>query len=308
MIWSGDDYKGVATMASITDQLRKAQLLNGSPRFIENNVAYEVMSGSTSYGVDTENSSDIDVVGYVMPPVVDLYPHLTGAIPGFGVKPKPFTTYVKHHMDYNGKQYDLTLYSVVKFFQLCAENNPNMVDSLFVPERCVLHCTGAAAHVRAHRRLFLHKGAYHKFCGYAYSQLNKMRNKQPTSGKRKEAVDKYGYDVKFAYHLVRLIDEVEQILTLHDLDITRSREMLKSIRRGEWSMEMVEEHFQNYQSVLLKMYQESTLRYEPDYQSLLKLLTECIEIHYGAIHAAPVSDSDLMITINQIKTLVNKVK
>ena len=76
-----------------------------------------------------------------------------------------------------------------------------------------------------------------------------MRTKKP-EGKRIETIEKYGYDVKFAYHVVRLLDEVEQILTIGDLDITRDRERLKAIRSGEWEMERVEQHFENKERIL----------------------------------------------------------
>ena len=89
-------------------------------------------------------------------------------------------------------------------------------------------------HARAPRR-FLHKGAWHKFKGYAYSQLNKIQTKSPT-GKRAELVEAHGYDVKFAYHVVRLLLEVEQILVAGDIDLECDREQLKAIRRGEWTL------------------------------------------------------------------------
>ena len=43
-----------------------------------------------------------------------------------------------------------------------------------------------------------------------------------------------GYSTKFAYHVVRLLLECEQILLEHDLNIEQNAEILKSIRRGEW--------------------------------------------------------------------------
>ena len=72
--------------------------------------------------------------------------------------------------------------------------------------------------VRDNRRLFLSKEAWKKFRGYAQAQLKKMNDKQP-EGKRKEIVDRYGFDVKFAYHIIRLMDEAEQILLDGDLDL-----------------------------------------------------------------------------------------
>jgi hypothetical protein len=83
------------------------------------------------------------------------------------------------------------------------ENNPNMVDALFLPRRCVLHSTPIYEHVRENRTMFLHKGSWHKFRGYAYSQLSKIRQQQNelTEFMRLNAVP---YDIT--------IDEVEQEL------------------------------------------------------------------------------------------------
>ena len=76
------------------------------------------------------------------------------------------------------KKYDLTIYNIVRYFHLCMENNPNIIDSLFVPRRCVLHSTQVGNLVRENRKMFLHKGSWFKFKGYAYSTLNKIRTKK----------------------------------------------------------------------------------------------------------------------------------
>ena len=57
------------------------------------------------------------------------------------------------------------------------ENNPNMIDSLFTPDFCVLHISRIGVMVREQRKLFLHKGSWHKFKGYAYSNMHKANFK-----------------------------------------------------------------------------------------------------------------------------------
>src|SRR5690606_15670611 len=57
--------------------------------------------------------------------------------------------------------------------------------------------------------------------------------------KRFEGQKLLGFDAKYLYHLVRLLDEVEQILTLEDLDLHRAKEHLKAIRRGDFSLDEV---------------------------------------------------------------------
>src|SRR5262249_48932248 len=144
-----------------------------------------------------------------------------------------------------GREYDLQVYNVVKYVQLCAECNPNMIDSLFTPEWAVLHCSRPGQMLRENRKLFLHQGVCDRFKSYAYSQVHKMQTKQPRPGPRRaKLVEKYQYDLKFAYHVVRILNEAEQILLEGDLDLLRNREQLKSIRRGEWTRQQILEYFE----------------------------------------------------------------
>ncbi len=75
---------------------------------------------------------------------------------------------------------------------------------------------------------------------------------------RAEAIARFGYDVKFAYHVVRLLDEVEQIMVEGDLE--RNREQLKSIRRGEWTLEALQAHFDAKGRALENAYAASSRR------------------------------------------------
>ena len=164
-------------MSSLTDRLTQRELIN-PPTHVRGQVHYECMMGSVAYGVAGE-SSDIDVYGFCIPMKDEIFPHLRGEIAGFGRQKQRFEQYQQHHIDdpSTGKQYDMAIFNIVKYFSLCMENNPNMIDSLFVPAFAVLHCTAVGNMVRDNRKLFLHKGAWHKFKGYAYSQLHKARLK-----------------------------------------------------------------------------------------------------------------------------------
>ncbi len=126
----------------------------------------------------------------------------------------------------------------------------------------MLHCTKIGQMVRDARRSFLHKGSWHTFKGYAYSQMHKMTSKDPI-GKRRELVDKFGFDVKFAYHTVRLLDEAEQILTEGDIDLRRNREQLKAIRRGDWTEQDIRDHFARKEKELETLYTIAVCRTLP---------------------------------------------
>ena len=273
-------------MASVIQKLVKKDLIR-PPSWLAGNTMFEGQTGSVSYGAAGE-SSDIDVVGFCMPTKELLFPHLTGEIPGFGKQIQRFQQYQQHHVDdkETGRNYDLTIYSIVRFFQLCMDNNPNMIDALFLDRRNVLHSTQVYEHVRNNRKLFLHKGSYHKFRGYCASQMSKIvKGTNKRNPKRQNSIDKYGYDVKFAYHCVRLLLECEQILETHDLNLSRDSEIYKSIRRGEWSFEKLKKWHETKDRAMEELYNKSTLRHVPDEEAIKQVLIECIEMHYGSLSA-----------------------
>jgi Predicted nucleotidyltransferase. len=142
-------------MGSIVHSLAKKQLLHTPPDYVINQVQYEVIMGSVAYGVFSD-MSDVDIYGFCIPDKEVIFPHLAGEILGFGKQKKRFEQFQQHHIDVPAekKQYDVTIFSIIRYFQLCMENNPNMVDSLFVPQRCILHCSAIGNLVRENRRTF----------------------------------------------------------------------------------------------------------------------------------------------------------
>jgi predicted nucleotidyltransferase len=260
--------------------------------------------GSQCYGVSTKGS-DWDMVGWCVPPKDMVFPHLAGVIPGFGRQIQKFVCYQQHHVKVPPREYDLNCYNIVHYFHLCMENNPNMVDSLFVPRECIVHSSSISEMVRESRKLFLHKGAWHKFKGYAYSQLHKMSNKKP-EGKRLKSVQKFGFDVKFAYHTVRLLGEVEQILEKGDIDLRRNREHLKAIRRGEVSEEDIRRWAADKEHHLEKLYATSPLRHKPDEPAIKQLLLDCLEQHYGSLDGCLVADHQPVHVLRSIADIIDK--
>ncbi len=276
------------------------------PSWLRHNLCYETMMGSIAYGVDGD-ASDMDVYGICIPPKDNIFPHLAGEIHGFGRQIQRFHTWQEHHVEAFEKSWDFQVYSIVSFFQLAMENNPNILDSIYTPRRCVLSSTQVGEYIREHRKDFLHKGAWAKFKGYSYSQMNKIRTKKPT-GKRAEMVEKFGLDLKFAYHVVRLLLEVEMIMAEGDLDLERHREQLKGIRRGDWTLEHLEQWAQDKDKNLEELYIKSDLRYAPDETVIKEHLLHCLEAHYGKLDNVIVVPTDERRLLQQISEMTEKFR
>jgi len=299
----------VIKMASIVNKLYDKNLINPE-KWLPNNTMFEGQTGSESYGASS-GGSDIDVAGFCMPPKDLVFPHLAGEILGFGRQVKRFEQYQIHHVHdkETRKEYDITIYSIVKFFNLTMDNNPNMIDLLFLPRRCVLHSTPIYEMVREKRKMFLHKGSWHKFRGYAMSQMSKInKGTNRSNPKRQESINKFGWDSKFGYHVCRLLLECEQIMATGDLRLDRDSEMYKSIRRGEWTLERLNEWTEKKERSLETLYAESKLPERPDEEKIKELLIQCMEQHYGSLGEAVIQDNKVERMVRELEELVRRFK
>lgn len=292
------------------NKLEKRNLIK-PPLWLCDNTHYLTIMGSHAYAVaDTSVRNalpDYDYYGFCIPPKEFIFPHLRDEIPGFGTPGPKFEQFLADHVeDVDAKKlYDIQVFNIVKYFELCRGCNPNMIDSLFAPYDCINHITSIGQIVLDNRKLFLSKLAYHRFRGYAFAQLKKATTKEPV-GKRKEIVEKWGYDIKFCYHIVRLLDECEQILETGDLDIRRCCEVLKSVRRGEWTFDEIQEHLKQKDKSLEELYQKSELPYSADESKLRELLFNCLEEHYGNLKDVRVDQDWSINTLKEIDLILAK--
>jgi predicted nucleotidyltransferase len=287
------------------------------PHWLANNTCYLTISGSISYGIadtNADEASDFDTVGICIPPKDVLFPHLNGWIFGFDEIPKmqpgEAGVYEEHHLKDpsalggKGREYDLNIYNIVKFVFECAKGNPALIDSLFTNRECVLHCTQVGNIIRDNRKIFLAKHLWDTYKGYAYSQFHKMKGKK-TEGKREKLRKQYGFDVKFGYNIVRLIDEAEQIFTEGDLDLMRNREQLKAIKRGEWTPDQIRDYVNRKEKLLEEVHVTCNLPQRPDRGQVKEILLQCLEHHYGSLDKAvrvPDRAENLLKQISQLLT------
>jgi signal recognition particle GTPase len=88
-------------------------------------------------------------------------------------------------------------------------------------------------------------------------------------------------DSKFLYHIIRLFDEAEQILLTGDFNMQRAKEVMKAVRRGDWTAKEVRDWAMEKEKSLEVAYVKCDLPDRPDEAKLRSLLKECLECHYG---------------------------
>ncbi len=116
-------------------------------------IIFECISGSRAYGLQTP-TSDTDIRGVYILPKEQFY-----------------------SLDYigqiNNETNDLAYYELRKFIELCAKNNPNIIEMLNVPEDCILHKDPLFDEIR--KEYFLSKLCKNTFANYAFTQIKKAR-------------------------------------------------------------------------------------------------------------------------------------
>ena len=122
---------------------------------------FECITGSRLYGTHTE-ISDYDFFGVAIPPQEVLL--------------DPFMNFEQKDKGFKDK--DKTIYALAQFFKLCADNNPNIIEMLFVPEQNVVHMDNRWQQIIDNRHLFVSKKARYSFSGYAISQLHAIKRRR----------------------------------------------------------------------------------------------------------------------------------
>lgn len=124
------------------------------------------------------------------------------------------------------------------------------------------------------------------FAGYAYSQLKKMNGgvfRGYMGARRKELVARIGYDAKNAAHLVRLLHMGQEFQETGELKVRRTwdREMLISIKRGEWPVQRVKDYADERFAMLRASKRESVLPEKLDEDAIEAIVMRVLGDRFG---------------------------
>jgi hypothetical protein len=108
---------------------------------------------------------------------------------------------------------DYVAYGLSKYLWLALKANPSVLLALFAPDSHTRVCSPEGAALRTLAPAIASKRAYGAFMGYMGQQTERLRG---TRGQRNvtrpELVQAYGFDTKYAGHIVRLGYQGEELL------------------------------------------------------------------------------------------------
>ncbi len=139
-------------------------------------------------------------------------------------------------------------------------------------------------------------------------EYHKMFKAGMDGSKRFESRKTHNVDVKFLYHIIRLLSQAEQILMEEDLDLQEKgrREHMKAIRKGEVSEDDIRKWASDKEKQLEKLYVESKLPHSPDQAKIQALLESCLEEHYGSLEDCIVHEDAAVRALREVMEILDR--
>lgn len=300
----------------------------------------EIRSGSNLYGTNTPES-DEDFVGIFVPPIE----YLLGL---HNVQEVSFNLISKDKENKNTKEaVDKKLYELRKFANLALQNNPNILEILFVNQKNIIQLEEPGQILLEIRDSFTSMLCVPRFIGYAHAQKHKMiikkehfqnlldgydflemfdskytmsqvydytlADKNPFFKKEKgmhihigdicfepaiyvkkakkllktridkftnrsELILKYGFDTKFASHLIRLLHEAKDLLTEHEIVFPlKNASHILDIKNGNYTIKEIIQEADDLEAELDSLKETSTLQKKPDFNKVENIVIEIMK-------------------------------
>jgi len=309
----------------------------------EKNKILEIVTGSFLYGTNTE-TSDKDYYGIFMPEVEYVL--------GFRrCEEVDFSVVKKDENDKNTPDsIDKKFYEFRKFIKLAMENNPNIIEILFVNDTNTVSINDIGKELLSIKHKFPHRGAKQKFLGYAFSQKHKMvikkdhyfdlinaldyihrfddgktilevaldthcpkfllkvydikhnvnfiqvgdlnitgshsirtvkamlQDRIDKVGNREELLLKYGFDTKFASHLIRLMIEGVELLKTGNIEFPlKERQLILDIKQGKWTITKILDFSSDLEKKIEELGNNSKLPEKPNIEELEKFTINTLQ-------------------------------
>lgn len=256
-------------------------LMSQSPNqwVAEAGLMLRVTVGSTVHGTSIEGQDDRDEMGVCVEP------------PGTVIGSQFFKHYVfrtqPEGVCSGPGDLDLVVYSLRRFVGLAVAGNPTILLPLFVPEKYVLYSNEFGEELRAKRKMFLSRQIADRFLGYLHSQRQGMLGLRSGGTRNQGRADiraKYGFDTKFAGHMVRLGLQGLELMRTGDISLPIPEPHLtwiRELRVGEHTKEEALARAQKLEHQIKAAVETSPLPERPNMTEIDQWVVSVHRRHWG---------------------------
>ena len=225
--------------------------------------------GSTVHGLHIEDGlEDRDEMGVCLEPIEA----------AMGVY-APFEQFIyrsaaeregRHDAPSQGGDLDLTIYSLRKYMRLALKGNPTVIQLLFVPPDKLQTGDARGFQLRELAPYIVSRRAGVAYLGYLHAQRQRLLGERGNGGHgqpRRGLVDKFGFDVKYAMHMLRLGIQGVELLSTGRLTLPIAepeRAWLFGVRQGKESIDICLTRAGELEKELRDLVTTSPIRDEPD--------------------------------------------
>lgn len=244
----------------------------------EPNTILRGLVGSSVHGLVLDGTDDRDEMGVCVEP--------RRYVVGFGkFEQWVFRTAAEREGDNGARSragdLDLVVYSLRKWTRLALQGNPTVLLLLFLPEDAVVLRTASGKRLQELASAFASRHAGRRFLGYLEAQRRRLVGERGQRDvNRRELVEKFGYDTKYAMHMLRLGHQGVEFmesgrLTLPMRDPVRSH--LMDVRRGRSNLAEVMAECTELELRLSELLERSPLPEEPEFRVVEAFVMETYE-------------------------------
>lgn len=221
--------------------------------------------GSGVHGTAIDGTDDRDEMGICVEP------------PEFVIGLRSFEQYIyrtaaERTGDYNAPSQagdlDLVVYSLRKWMRLALQGNPTVLIPLFAPDSEIVTITDLGQELRNNTDLIVSRQAGHRFIGYLRGQRERMLNGTVAKRvNRPELIERYGFDTKFAGHMVRLGLQGVELLETGHITLPMPEPWLtwiRDLRQGRHTQQDAIDAAAELEARLLELVNTSALPAKPD--------------------------------------------
>lgn len=240
-------------------------LQDSAPTIVKENEILLCEIGSTAHGTGVAAQDDLDLMGVFIEPaeyVIGLRrkEHWVASTSAEGERCGPGDV-------------DVTYYSLRKFSRLALQGNPSIINLFFAP---LMQATEIGRQLRDSAEWYVSKAAAPRYLGYMQSQKQRLMGLRGQKRvKRPELEEAYGFDTKYAYHIIRLALQGAELMRTGEIQMPMEddlRTLLKGVRTGNFTMPEVLQMIEQGEADLKAAIAESPLPDEPDFDRVNRAL------------------------------------
>ena len=176
---------------------------------------------------------------------------------------------------------DLTIYSLRKWARLALQGNPTVLLLLYLPDNAVVVRTSVGQQLQKLAPAFASRHAGRRFLGYLEAQRQRLVGERGQRNiNRVDLIEQFGYDTKYAMHMLRLGHQGVEFLESGRLTLPMQepvRSQLMDVRRGRSNLADILEECTQLELRIGALLHTSPLPLEPDLRTVESFVMDTYE-------------------------------